>query len=735
MPITINKIELQNWFNYKGDYAKNTFEFKEGLNILVGDNNAGKTKLHNAFRFILKGEVLLEREKVGGYVEQKIDENNISKVLNKSLVNRDLKLNDMTTLGVKLTFTEKIDDYDSSTFLVTKEIKCRKDAQNMVIKEYVNTIHRIDPRTKAPRKTDDEFEKITAKIIPNNFLSFFFVEGEQLGLMTPLEGDKLKDTINSIVNIGTIDDIENFSSDFLREANQRQYSIEMSEVSLSQKVKDDLKKKENLRALLDDNTGYIYDCDEKIQNNELIRDNFKTAFESSKQNKALKSQLDSILGKINTAEAVINTTVNKYIAAYMNQTTFSICKLINEDGVRKNIDEYIENVKSFIFERRTELDSKKLNKHETEMIHLLEKSQPKPEILDKMISQDWCFVCDNKLSAHSRDFIGNKLLPFFRGTLEDDIELTKLDNIGQMFNSLNLSSQMYYGIDIEYFDDEEAGVIEKINHKLELESEKNEFINKHGTVQRDDEEDVSLVTYERALRELDKAAREKERFIGEEKRLNSEIAEIEKNEKRDTKNVSPKLTQINSVVSFAKLLNETIVNAKDNEYSEFADRLGEKATRRYQEFMVNNTVAKKNHIRVQIKKDKKNKYDFKIDVLNKFNEIQEQPGGADQSLRRVAVVFGLLDMAENKRGYPFIADAPISKLSPDTKTAFFKSLLNYQGLSQCMILNMDLWSAEKQGLNDIGDEVFKLIGTDIKSRFITIQHNVQNNCVDINYLK
>jgi hypothetical protein len=92
-------------------------------------------------------------------------------------------------------------------------------------------------------------------------------------------------------------------------------------------------------------------------------------------------------------------------------------------------------------------------------------------------------------------------------------------------------------------------------------------------------------------------------------------------------------------------------------------------------------------------------------------------------------------MAENKRGYPFIADAPISKLSPDTKTAFFKSLLNYQGLSQCIILNMDLWSAEKQGLNDIGDEVFKLISTDNKSSFITIQHNAQNNCVDISYIK
>ena len=31
--LIINKIELQNWFNYKGGFENNVIDFKEGLNF------------------------------------------------------------------------------------------------------------------------------------------------------------------------------------------------------------------------------------------------------------------------------------------------------------------------------------------------------------------------------------------------------------------------------------------------------------------------------------------------------------------------------------------------------------------------------------------------------------------------------------------------------------------------------------------------------------------------------
>ena len=55
MSAIINHINPINWFNYKG--KNNNIELSPGTNVLVGTNNAGKTKLHNAFRYILSDTV------------------------------------------------------------------------------------------------------------------------------------------------------------------------------------------------------------------------------------------------------------------------------------------------------------------------------------------------------------------------------------------------------------------------------------------------------------------------------------------------------------------------------------------------------------------------------------------------------------------------------------------------------------------------------------------------------
>jgi DNA sulfur modification protein DndD len=54
---TINSISLSNFYNYYGSYQRNTYNFDVGLNVIVGKNNAGKSKLFNAFQWILNDQV------------------------------------------------------------------------------------------------------------------------------------------------------------------------------------------------------------------------------------------------------------------------------------------------------------------------------------------------------------------------------------------------------------------------------------------------------------------------------------------------------------------------------------------------------------------------------------------------------------------------------------------------------------------------------------------------------
>ena len=130
MSIHIKSIELCNWFQFRGPYKENRFEFQEGLNIIVGNNNAGKTKLHNAFRFMLSDLVRLEKinrkdENDSLYEEYPIDENTISKVFNQR---EGLELKDGTTatLGVRLTYELRKSEFEYTTFLLEKSMKVKK---------------------------------------------------------------------------------------------------------------------------------------------------------------------------------------------------------------------------------------------------------------------------------------------------------------------------------------------------------------------------------------------------------------------------------------------------------------------------------------------------------------------------------------------------------------------------------------------------------------------------------
>jgi DNA sulfur modification protein DndD len=735
MSVILNTIELKNWFQYKGDYKDNLIEFNEGLNIIVGDNNAGKTKLHNAFRFILKDEVLIEKERTG-YIEEKIDNENISKIFNQETLERSIKIDESGTLGVRIVFTEIKDEYTKDKYQLTKEIKIRKEGNTKFkIIETKSEVHQIDSRTKSPRLNPNlEFEKISSKIIPNNFLSFFFIEGEQLGLMTPLEGDKLKDTINSIVNINVIDEIENFSnSDFKKATEKKKSEIEIIDSNTNKQQKENAIRKRDLIEKKSSLEKEIENSILEIDDNIKIRDDYKANAEASKKNKELLSQLNSLIQDYEVNESKINTLKNAFIGNIMNQSTFSLSKLRNEENIKESLDTFSQNLRQFITERRTELDSKKLTPKEAEMIQSLEKSQPKPEILEKMVRENWCFVCNTELKSDSISYIENKLIPFFRDELENDLEITKLESIRQMINSISISSTKYFRQDLSYFKEEEEKIIDKIEKRNTAYQKKQDFIEKYGTLENDD--NVSLTTFEYAIEKIKQEERRRDTLMVEYNKTEKELKDILSNQNRPgSLNLkSDKFILASELHEFSQLLSLEIDKVKTEAYSVFASDLEEKSTLRYRDFMAHNKTSKNHKIQVEINKNNRNQFEFKINVINSLNEKQEQPGGADQALRRVAVVFGLLDMAHIKKGYPFIADAPISKLSEDAKKAFFKSVLNDKALSQCIILNMDLWSSEKNNITELGNEILKLVESKPTSSFITLERGSKG--VNVSYLK
>lgn len=724
--VIINKIELQNWFNFKGGFEDNSIEFKDGLNIFTGDNNAGKTKLHNAFRWILKNEVIINKSNEA--VKESISNNNLRKVVNHSTF-RETALNAQVEIGVRFTFTKK-GKKEKNSYVLTKIFRCRKQDDNNLIK--ISETKRVQKlANNKPRSVADDFDKMIKMVIPNAFINFFLIEGEQLGNITPLEGSELKNTINAIVSLHELDFLEKKSKSLSKVADKSLDVIVGNESVQDSAVFDANIMIQNLKQELEDEDESQINLQDELDKNKKLIQNYKNKAESSQKLKGLIKKHEKLKFNLGIQEQNEANKKLKYISNFIDKNIFSISKLSDDQLINENLQKQLSSINGFISERKLEIDTD-LDKNEQRMILSLEKSQPKPEILEEMVKESHCYVCNSEMDENSKDYIENKLIPFFRNESKSDETLDKLREVHSIFRNIFLDTKKYYKLDSMFFDNHIDEMIGIIDDKKEAHQDLKDFEEDNGTELTDDENaDVNIDTYTTAVTQRDRAKRRIKESLDEQKRLKNLITEQEKIIEKNSKTGSKKHQKTQEFKFFTKDLHVFLNDYKKKEYLDFAKKLGEKATRRYQQLLQHNT-AKNNEVKVEATQRADGEFDFEIIIVNKLGETQDQAGGADQALRRVSVIFALLDLAENKNGYPFIADAPISRLSEDNKKEFFMTLLedskdSESSIKQSIIMTMDLVSAKKSKesfvLNNLGEQILSELKNEVETSFISIFKN------------
>ena len=465
---------------------------------------------------------------------------------------------------------------------------------------------------------------------------------------------------------------------------------------------------------------------QKDLNQKLVFDYRKKAENSWKRKKLLEKH-EKLKSRVNIEETRKEDHIRSYISNLMSQSLFGISKISDDSEIKKKLDKQKATIQSFISKRRTEIKVD-LNEDDQNIIMYLEKSQPKPEILKQMVRDNHCYVCNRRLTEKSKEFIEKKLIPFFQDETEDDEQLNRIIQIHEMLKNIEIDSLTYFNDDSVYFEKNVSDTIEFTNNIIEAQNELNDFLEVNGKSVHDEDDDVNLDTYTVALGKLEDAKNNIEALGGDITRMRSEIKKfvgiVDSNKGAE----SMQLKRAESLKLFSLDINTLLKEYKRQTYSDFAKRLEQNATNRFQQLMIHN-IARYHKLKVGMIEKTDGNYDFKIDVVNKFNEVQDQAGGADQALRRVSVVFALLDIAENKNGFPFIADAPISRLSTDNKKEFFTSLLNDPSLKQSIILTMDLISAQeskkqnKVVLNKIGQEILNEINNYRGASMMTIYND------------
>lgn len=741
MSSVIRHINPINWFNYKG--SDNHIYFSSGTNVLVGTNNAGKTKLHNAFRFLLSDRVIIKVKVSDDKVYQEIKADNEKytlEIFNESAYS-ELKINDIGSFGVELCFTKK-SSTEEKNYIVKKIIKLRKISDSKFeITENFRQVYSVDPRTKSSRRTSEKVDDIVNFLITPMYRKFFLVEGEQMGMMTPLQGEGLKTTIKNLTSINTIDKVVDVVDSLQKKVNSdiKKYESQLDSLSEDDKLLMTQKhvKENELKEL-----GELIESDDELrQELEDNISNIRVKNDESKDKKLLLSDLEGLLNDKKNIEERIDYNYRDFIDSLTDSKSFYISKIFDENHVNDDFEKIDKNFAGFLKERRIELE-KNISEEDQLILQKLVKTEPHPDILKEMIEDHVkkCYICKSNLGKENVDFIKNVLIPHYEMSYDnDDYELNLLSSIKDSIKIIFHEARQEYSSDEHFISEARERIADLTQEKIDKQKEIDDFIGTHGD--KDDLDraiDVNILD-QFASDNLDLGKLKSELAINNKalKALKTEIKDLseklEKNNKSDNK-----LESYNNLNDFITDLDVYFEKIKENVYDDFALSLQEKASLRFKKLMRNNPTTKNHKLIVNVDKRDigyRKKYSFEIYLQNKRGKKLTQEGGASSTLETLSVVFGLIDYANKKQTFPFIADAPISRLTPDTKESFFETIIDDEILSQNIIIVMDLWDNKKNNINELAKDVLKLIEPKSDSSFIILKPKENNMGVEFNYLK
>lgn len=714
MGVVIKKIQLKNWFGYKGEYEENSFDFSDGVNVIVATNDVGKSKLHNAFRWIIDDKVILKNIETNKHEIVAINLHNINQVLNHFVANTLTNGNNVS-LGIKLTYEVTNSRGDSKIRILTKEIVCKKDVDNIKFSEPTFKVEKIE---RGNTKTAlESFDDCLKDLMRNNLKDYFLVQGENVENLTALKGQKLADTINLLVELDALDNKHSTSLTLSKSLKKLKDDIQSKDNRDNEKAKKDIVKKQNLENEIDAiENDKLIEIEEFIIENEKIIQQYAAQADEAKERNALKKEVDKFNNTINFKQGTLKTQYKKFVDDCINGD-FWISKLNDNESEKNILDKFSFEIRAFVADRRAELDDR-LSKKEQKMLAALERDQPRPVILEQMVEEGQCYVCSQDLKDESKKYIKEKLIPYFKKELNhDDCELKKLEEVHDLFKKCQGYLNKYAQLDLDYISTQKSEIIKTEKEIRQIEEERSEFLELNGSIQETDDDKVNLHTYNKALIDLEKLRKEGIELKEELEQKKSELSKIQINS--GTTKVSKEYLQAEKLFEFSELLNNYLSKLKNEEYTVFCSKLEEVANKKWKAFTKSNNGLNSQNIKVEFSINSAKKPEFEIKVVDRFGNSSHDGGGASQSFRQLAVIFGLIEIAGGNVDYPFIADAPTSNATLALTEEFFNYQLN-NAQNQNILITKELWDDRSNELNSAGIAILNNVRNNNKARFITI---------------
>lgn len=693
----IKKLTLNNFMCY---YDCKSFDFTNGLNIILGHNGDGKSTIFTAFNWIFNSHFPLKLSDV--YSKKKYSEILETETFDISVECFIIQYN----IEYKIT----------KSFTITKRI------DNPIISRINEEVWRKDLSTGDSALDNRNISDLSRQVFPEAFRNFSMFETETDALKI-VEGQKLAELVRSFSNAKHYEKLDEIIASFAERAD-KQFRRESKADKTAQDAIDEIDKKTDVIK------NDISKLQKRIEEDQNGRDYYANKIDELVKNLTISEDYKKI-------EELIKKATNETEQARIenkNRNKFTDF-LFDEFYLLKGFDEIMTDFSEKIDNLRIEknrVDNEERNKYAIEKLELENGATPFPpgfpslEILKEILNDNICKICNTGLDENAKEYINKSIKLYEESKTKEKVLKAPIIFPNNFINEFQITLQYLQNNPDKYSKDR---IIEEIEFKIKRIATNNIIIsgnNKKIEDLENEKKDLLVKVPNLSENEL-KDIRGKHKELCDEKDIlvdqigkNFIKLELKNNELQELHKTRNKtLSQFKesdfkqSTVEVLSYFSEIAKEVKEYEYKKFLKVLSERATKYLKHINVGEITGK-------IELYKKNDKEVTYKSLNDDNTMRSflEDSGALQISKPLSILFAIADIASetaDNETYPMIFDAPTGRYSPDREQEFFKVLKATK--KQRIVVTLRFLGADENNVPYVNNDLFQNIQKD-KAFFI-----------------
>ena len=673
----IKNITIENFQSY---YESQTMEFSKGLNLIIGNGGKGKSKLFNAFYWVLFGKIYITG--IGWCTTDNLPQSAKFAMQRYEFINKRALFNAQINDKIRASVQIEIEDDKGNDYIIERSVSAlRLEGEewdsNDAWQVGGNMLKvSFDSTTGTKVLNDLLAEDKINELFPDGIRNYIWFQGESLESLINFRN---KETLKAAVKHISYFPYYEKLSEIISKSKLKIAGIE------SRKLKEVNKHNSNVKGLLStiDNLNY------KIAREEENKKQFETHIETIKI--ALADGETKISGLASYSMLVkkykdCENDINKLLSETTRIDEFQREKLPSL-WILRGIEPMIQQCKEII------------EKHKEEEYTVPEKKyldNPSRSKLEEILKDKKCFVCGTEFSENDAPYhYITERLRLQEEYLKEMEEYTSNMQLSKQFNMFVGKIQDYPDsllislskIDKQWKDSEDelerymAQRRRKQDEKRKLDEQIEDIKKKHGVDPVTQAETAGIINssirasrsnLETIQRKLDVSKQTLSNYRSE---LRSAERELEKLGAKDTTVAKVPETEWKHISTF---LEDICKRVQENARKDLLHKIEERANLFYAKFTEHDNGYKGN---VKIGED----YSIEFDAgLNTSHEDR----------KKMSIINALLSLNQEAMGtyYPFISDAPTSSFDLETTHKYLLGIKDIFGQSIVLTKDVDLES-------------------------------------------